>query len=122
MQRAERPKPVAAIEAMRRESSAPSVCHLARSRTWPVLGLACLAKKRQPRRWMSSSRASSAGVRTRGAAAKAGQDGARAEAASSFRSERRSIDFADFGPSGFLIGLYTPPSPHLMPKYVFERT
>src|ERR1017187_4834958 len=65
---------------------------------------------------MSSSRASSAGVRARGGAeARAGQDesrdGARAEAVSSLRSERRSIDFADFGPSGFLIALCTPLPP-----------
>jgi hypothetical protein len=48
---AERPKPVAAMLAILRGSSAPSVLSTrARSSTWPVLGPACSAKKRQPRR------------------------------------------------------------------------
>ena len=55
MQSAVRPKPVAAMLAMRRESSAPVLLtHLARSSTWPVVGLACSAKKRQARRSRSS--------------------------------------------------------------------
>ena len=35
----------------------------ARSRTWPVVGLACSTKKRQARRCRSSRKASSSGVR-----------------------------------------------------------
>src|ERR1035437_1752552 len=92
--RAERPNPVAAILAILRGSSVPvEFIHVTRSRTCPVWGFACSAKKRQPRRSRSSRKASSADVIERAERAKgsADIDLLTARADSCFKSARRSI-------------------------------
>src|SRR5271166_6003748 len=75
------PNPVDAMLAMRRGSRAPPRSFRARSSTWPVFGLACSQKYRQPCRSRSSRKASSSLESFHASLAKAMPSGTRAHPA-----------------------------------------